>query len=112
MIRVEVFETSGRITRFSVSGHAGYAEAGEDIVCAAVSALTLNAVNSCEKLLGIRLSYEDDGDMLVCDVPRTERDSEVQLLLRSMVFGLEQTQTLYPEHVRVVHRRTANNSGA
>jgi len=29
----------GRITGFSVSGHSGYAEAGQDIVCAAVSAV-------------------------------------------------------------------------
>ena len=33
---------------FRVSGHAGYGEQGEDIVCAAISALVINAVNSIE----------------------------------------------------------------
>ena len=32
------------------NGHAGYAEYGEDIVCAAVSVLTINTINSIEQL--------------------------------------------------------------
>ena len=29
-----------------VKGHAGYAKRGEDIVCAAISVLTINTINS------------------------------------------------------------------
>jgi uncharacterized protein YsxB (DUF464 family) len=101
MIRVRVTEREGRICGFSVSGHAGYAEAGRDVVCAAVSALTLNAVNSCERLLGVRLACRDDGRALHCRVPDTPKDASVQLLLRSMVFGLEQTAEAYPQFVQV-----------
>ncbi|MBX6352892.1 MAG: ribosomal-processing cysteine protease Prp [Thermoflavifilum sp.] len=101
MIRVHVSQREGRITAFTVCGHAGYAHHGEDIVCAAVSALTLNAVNSCERLLGIRLACRDDGECLHCEVPMTRQDPKVQLLLASMVFGLEQTAEAYPEYVRV-----------
>ena len=32
-----------------IEGHAGYAEEGEDIICAAVSALAINFYNSVEK---------------------------------------------------------------
>ena len=32
------------------NGHAGYAEEGQDIICAAVSALIVNTVNSVETL--------------------------------------------------------------
>ena len=38
MIRADFYDQEGRITGFSVSGHSGYAEAGADVVCAAVSA--------------------------------------------------------------------------
>ena len=38
MTRVEFTTEDDRITGFTVSGHSGYAEAGSDIVCAAVSA--------------------------------------------------------------------------
>ena len=34
------------ITGFDCLGHAGYAEEGEDIVCAGISALVINTINS------------------------------------------------------------------
>lgn len=43
MIAVEVAEN-----RITVIGHAGYAEPGKDIVCAAVSVLTQNLIKSLE----------------------------------------------------------------
>ena len=33
----------------TIKGHAGYAEEGYDIICAAVSALTVNTINSIEQ---------------------------------------------------------------
>jgi len=38
MVRVCFSAQSGRIKKFCVCGHSGYAEEGKDIVCAAVSA--------------------------------------------------------------------------
>jgi uncharacterized protein YsxB (DUF464 family) len=35
---------SQEIVGFKVSGHAGFADAGEDIVCAAISTLTINKI--------------------------------------------------------------------
>ena len=39
------------ITGFKVSGHALFAEAGSDIVCSAVSMLTINTINAIEEFL-------------------------------------------------------------
>lgn len=47
MIQAKFFESNGKLLGFSISGHAGYAKAGEDIVCAAVSSavqLTSNII--------------------------------------------------------------------
>ena len=50
MIDVEIFQTSsGKYTGFRMNGHAEYAEYGQDIVCAAVSALVINTINSIEQ---------------------------------------------------------------
>ena len=46
-------DSTGNYTGFSVRGHAGYAEAGSDIVCAAVSALTTTCVNAMESVAGV-----------------------------------------------------------
>lgn len=53
MIQVRFFKTGEMIVGFSVSGHAGYAPHGQDIVCASVSSavqLTANAVTEVLKL--------------------------------------------------------------
>ena len=48
MINVVAFAENGKYTGLKVSGHAGFDEEGKDIVCAAVSVLTLNLANSIE----------------------------------------------------------------
>ena len=48
MTKVTIFKQQGLYKGFEVSGHSGYADAGEDIVCAAISALTINCINSIE----------------------------------------------------------------
>ena len=48
MIRAEFYEKQGLLTGFRFSGHSGHAEAGKDVVCAAVSSavqLTANILN-------------------------------------------------------------------
>ena len=45
MTKVTIFKQQGLYKGFEVSGHSGYADAGEDIVCAAISALTINCIN-------------------------------------------------------------------
>ena len=50
----------GMCNGFHVTGHAGYADSGYDIICAAVSVLTQNTVNSIEQLTDDELSYEVD----------------------------------------------------
>lgn len=102
MVKMEVYETEGRIRKFVVSGHAKYAKSGQDIVCSAVSALVLNAINSCEKLLDAKLLVKDDGDKLFCEVPVVLLPREdVQLLLQSMVYGVEQTAQAYPRYTKL-----------
>ena len=50
MITITVFKHQDQYRGFRSSGHAGYAEEGSDIICAAVSALTVNAINSIDEL--------------------------------------------------------------
>ena len=42
MIRIEVKKQNSDIIGFEVKGHAGSDEYGKDIVCAAISVLTIN----------------------------------------------------------------------
>ena len=45
MIRAEFLQSEGKYRGFRVKGHAGYAESGQDIVCAAVTSACMLAAN-------------------------------------------------------------------
>ena len=50
MIKITIYKNQEEeYVGFQCKGHAGYDESGQDIVCAAVSILVLNTVNSIEK---------------------------------------------------------------
>ena len=49
MIKITVYSRQDQSTGFRSEGHAGYAEEGYDIICAAVSVLSVNLVNSIEE---------------------------------------------------------------
>ena len=51
MIKARIYRKNQKICGFEISGHAGYAQAGEDIVCSAVTVLCFNTVNAVENSL-------------------------------------------------------------
>lgn len=92
----------GEILGFQTIGHAGYAEYGEDIVCAGVSALVLNTVNSIETLTADRLITETDE---VKGIIRTKfsgrRSREGQLLMQSLRLGVLELEAEYDQFIQV-----------
>ncbi|MBL0387046.1 ribosomal-processing cysteine protease Prp [Tumebacillus sp. ITR2] len=107
MIRSIIWrDKQGRVGRFSLQGHADAAEYGQDIVCAAVSMLVINTVNSAEQLLGVVLATDDTtapGDVK-CSIPvlaDQTADDKLQLLLEAMVLGLHSVRDEYPDFVKV-----------
>ena len=80
-------------TGFEVSGHAGFAESGQDIICSAISILIINTINSIESFTEDFFSYEEDEDQGYMRFSLDETCSAAtQLLLKSMVLGLSEIQ--------------------
>ena len=104
MISAVLYQAKGRYTGFLASGHSGYAEAGSDIVCAGVSALSITCVNAMENLLGIQVSprVEERTGMLAFDLPELvgEQESGAQLLMGALGQGLRDMQETYPGYVK------------
>ena len=49
MTKVTIYKNDmNECVGFRAYGHAGYAEEGQDVVCAAISVLTINTMNSIE----------------------------------------------------------------
>ena len=81
---------------FECIGHAGYAEAGEDIVCAAVSALVINTINSVEQLVSDEFELVTEQESGRIDFSLKDGYSEKSLLLiQSLILGLQGIQKNY-----------------
>ena len=97
MTHVSVIKTSnGEYVGFNCIGHSGYAERGEDIVCAAISVLVINTVNSLDQLAGekIRLVTNEEEGLIDCRFDGQINDKS-RLLLDSMVLGLKEIKKQY-----------------
>ena len=62
MIKFTFFKRDGIYYGFEEKGHAGYAEAGDDIVCSAVSAMTMLIINAIEVTYASNVEYTIDED--------------------------------------------------
>jgi len=91
MIRVTVYKTRRHeYAGFDLSGHAGYEEAGHDIICAAVSALVINTVNSVEQFTDDKTScMSDDTEGNIQFRFKDTPSHDASLLFDSMLLGLE-----------------------
>lgn len=62
MIKFTFFKRDGVYYGFEEKGHAGYAESGDDIVCSAVSAMTMLIINAIEVAYASDVEYTIDED--------------------------------------------------
>ncbi|MEJ8303133.1 ribosomal-processing cysteine protease Prp [Saccharibacillus sacchari] len=105
MVIVQILRSpDGKITGFKVEGHAGYADRGEDIVCSAISAITVGTVNSVEVLAGTEMKTRMKNGFLSGTLPPMESDelkTKAQVILESMVVMLKTIETSYREYIRL-----------
>ena len=58
MTKIVFYRSGGSFYGFEEKGHTGYGEAGEDILCAAISAMTMLLVNTIEVAYASDVEYE------------------------------------------------------
>ena len=72
MTTVRFYKTNGIYYGFEEKGHTGFAESGEDVLCAALSAMTMLLINSIE------CSYDS-----VVDYTIDEKTTDIKLIAKS-----------------------------
>ncbi|HIT64313.1 MAG TPA: ribosomal-processing cysteine protease Prp [Candidatus Ventrimonas merdavium] len=100
MINVTVFvDSEHHYSGIELSGHAGYADdhqEGQELVCSAVSALTLNMANSVEHFTDDRFAAEQDEETGYFRFTFSgDVSPEAALLMNSLVFGLQDIEEAY-----------------
>jgi uncharacterized protein YsxB (DUF464 family) len=102
MIKITVYRNRDRaICGFKAKNH------GDPVVCAGVSALVMNAVNSVEHFVGERYVCDaaQDGGLLEFVMPEIKEggaNPTAELLLESMLLGLVNIARQYPRQIIII----------
>ena len=94
-----------RITGFSVSGHSGYAEAGQDIICAAISAVVTMAEATINDVCGAKAKVRvgEDEARITLKLPKScDEEETVQAVLAGMMVTLISLQEDYSDFIEVL----------
>ncbi|KRN59123.1 ribosomal-processing cysteine protease Prp [Limosilactobacillus secaliphilus] len=87
---------------FKLTGHANAGDYGHDIVCAAVSVLSISTVNGLTKVVHDHPEVErdaaDGGYLLVTHI---DPGHDAQILMNTFLNAMEDIQEQYPNFVRI-----------
>ena len=105
MTRCEFFTEDDRITGFSISGHSGYAEAGSDIVCAAISAVVSMTEATVNDICGAKakVRVKDADARITLTLPAScDEEETVQAVLSGLLLTLVNLREQYPDYIEVL----------
>ena len=116
MITITVYRQGQDIHGFATEGHAQAAPEGQDIVCAAVSAIVQTAVFSLHEIAGLTMEcvLDPDGDRVTRKLPRGLRERsetayhDAQVILAAMVLGLRSAAGEHSEFVNISEEEIQN----
>ncbi len=92
---------------FTCEGHAGYASSGNDIVCAAVSALTATCANALESVANIQVKVKrrpKDAFLQVLLPENISQDQrhDSQVIIKCLQQGIGDLAAQYPKYVHLL----------
>ena len=105
MTRCEFYTEEDRITGFSISGHSGYDENGQDIVCAAITAVVTMAEATINDVCGAKakVRVKEENASVRLTLPATcEEEDTVQAVLAGMLLFLIDLRDQYPDYIEVL----------
>ena len=104
MINITIYQRQKDVyDGFRMEGHARYAK---DIVCAGVSALVINTINSIEEFTGDTVTTTMQPDLVEMRMTSEQISPEAELLLRSLVLGLQGIQAEYGKrYLKIKYKR-------
>lgn len=110
---VRVSHLDRKIVSVEVKGHANFDKSGKDLVCAAVSAITIGTMNAIEVLTSINLNPKVDEGFMFVSLAEVHPDSDNRLTnihysLESMIVMLHTIQEAYPAYLSI---RTSYSKG-
>lgn len=107
MTKITIFKNQeDEFLGFECYGHAEYADEGEDIVCAGISALVISTINALDAYTDA--TFEPDTDQetgLIRVIFSKPAGHDADLLMKSLVLGLQGIQNTYGDEYIILNFR-------
>ena len=81
-----------------ITGHAGYADKGKDIVCASASSIILTSINLAIEF-NKDVKYTDDLNKI--EIVNNTNDENVTKVFSNMIVSLEELERQYPDNIKI-----------
>ena len=105
MTTIRFYRDHGRLSGFSCQGHSGYAEAGEDIVCAAISEAVTMADCIINDVLraGAAVSVSNETTRISLRLPTPcPQAAACEAVLQGFLLCMKELQIENPDHLTVL----------
>lgn len=106
MSRITLLATpSGRPCGYRVEGHTGFAPSGQDIVCAALSFLSITCANALETVAGTTPENQVDEKtgLLQVRLKEEQLSPASDIILKVFHQGITDLQEAYPRYITVLN---------
>ncbi len=101
MINLTILKSNDAITTLQAKGHSGYAEAGQDIVCSAVSTIMQTTLNGLLEVTKTDVDYEVNQDIPFLRITVKAEDEKAQVLMKSAYLALKQIADDYKKYIKI-----------
>ena len=104
MTKVCVYRKNKDIVKFTLDGHTGFAEQGEDIVCAAISTLATATLNGLTDVVKIGVGFEIRDAYIECILPddiSSAKRKSTNVLLETFYLSLKDLENQYEKYITI-----------
>ena len=109
MINVIVIKEKQTIKTIEATGHSGYAEHGQDIVCSAVSSLLESLANGLTEVVKAQAEVKVDESVPLLSVKLKETDKKkceyAQILMQTALLGLKGVADGYRKFIKIKEKQ-------
>lgn len=104
MIKALFEKKEGCIVSFNIKGHANSVSEGYDLVCSAVSAISITMANGITEVAKVNADIKTTDGFLSCNLKNlsSEQIHKCQILLETMIIGLKSVEKSYGEYIKVL----------
>ncbi len=107
MIKATIHHYKNHVSGFTLTGHADSGEYGQDIVCSAVSVLSITTVNGLQEVVGLDINVDSDeqnGGYLSVEIPviaNSNKSLQADAVLKTFENGMTDIAESYSDYIKL-----------